>query len=111
MMASPSLPSCAGDMMACDESPKSGSCKLDEDGGGAPPIELYVGTLPVGGVVAGGGAFGTTPYLLRSPESDGACAAAVDTSGSLVIGVTASANATNGAVHTPARPRDTDLAR
>ena len=72
-------------------------------------MELYVGTLPVGGVVAGGEAGGTTPYLLRSPESDGACAAAADTSGSLVIGVTASANATNAAVHARARRRALDL--
>src|SRR5258705_11945401 len=106
MMASPSLRSCAGDMMACDESPNSGSFKLDEDGGGAPPMELYVGTLPVGGVVAGGEGGGTPPQMFRAPQYDGARAAAAGRRGRPENGGAPRAKPAKARGHTPVRGAD-----
>jgi hypothetical protein len=74
-------------------------------------MELYVGTVPVEGAVAGGETGGTAPYLLRSPESVGVCAAAAGISGGDITGVTASTNATSAAVRARTRRRVLDFLR
>ena len=89
----------------------SGSFELDAAGGGGSANGTVRWDAALRGVVAGGEACGTAPYLLRSPESVGVCAAAAGISGGDVTGATASANATSTAVHARTRRRALDFPR
>ena len=99
MIDSPSFRSWVGDMMDCEESPRSGSFWLGESGTAGPPIEPYFWmSAESGSAGTDGGAEGTDPYLRSSAESVAVCAEATDTSGGCDTGATASATATNAAI-------------
>ncbi len=103
-MYSPSLRSCAGDNIVCDESPRSGSFCAGESGTAVLPSEPYLPmSLQSGTGVAGTG--GIDPYLRRSPGSVAVCAIAEVTSGGMGMGATAIATATTIAVDARAQWR------